>query len=51
MIALTLSAALVAAVPAAFAHGHAQGIRWADADMLARLEAKLARRKGDGPPD
>ncbi len=41
MIAAILSAALVAAVPLAFVHGHASGLRQADAD----LEAAIARAR------
>ncbi len=48
MIVIILSVALVVAVPLAFAHGHAQGIRWAEADLLALLRAKAQRKVVDG---
>ncbi len=44
MIALALSAVLVAAAPLAFAHGHALGVRRGQAETLDALEAEARRR-------
>ncbi len=47
MIALALSAALLAAAPLAFIHGHALGVRQGEAETLDALEAEARRRLVD----
>lgn len=46
MIAFAFSAALVAAVAGAYAHGHALGVRRGEAETFAFLEAEAGRLTG-----
>lgn len=48
MIALALSAALVAATALAFTHGHALGVRRGEAEAVAFLKAEARRMTGGG---